>query len=72
MTQKILVTGSAGFIGFHLCKLLLSEGCVVHGFDAMTEYYDVRLKRADAEQGRSSSIRWRTRRPPTADLHPHV
>ncbi len=44
MTQKILVTGSAGFIGFHLCKLLLSEGCAVHGFDAMTDYYDVGLK----------------------------
>ena len=42
--RRILVTGSAGFIGFHLCRLLLDEGFVVHGFDAMTDYYDVRLK----------------------------
>lgn len=42
--MKVLVTGSAGFIGFHLSRLLLKEGFVVHGFDAMTDYYDVRLK----------------------------
>lgn len=43
--QRVLITGTAGFIGFHLAKLLLSEGFVVHGFDAMTDYYDVNLKR---------------------------
>lgn len=42
---RILVTGSAGFIGFHLCRLLLERGCRVHGFDGMTDYYDVALKR---------------------------
>ncbi|GGE03330.1 UDP-glucuronate 5-epimerase [Tsuneonella deserti] len=42
--MKILVTGSAGFIGFHLCRLLLAEGCTVVGFDGMTDYYDVRIK----------------------------
>ncbi|UWR01253.1 GDP-mannose 4,6-dehydratase (plasmid) [Rhodobacteraceae bacterium S2214] len=43
--KRILVTGTAGFIGFHLAKLLLSEGFVVAGFDGMTDYYDVALKR---------------------------
>lgn len=44
MSKKILVTGTAGFIGFHLARLLLAEGFVVHGYDGMTDYYDVRLK----------------------------
>jgi UDP-glucuronate 4-epimerase len=42
--RRVLVTGSAGFIGFHLCSLLLEEGFQVHGYDGMTDYYDVRLK----------------------------
>ena len=42
--MRILITGTAGFIGFHLAKLLLEEGFRVHGIDAMTDYYDVRLK----------------------------
>jgi UDP-glucuronate 4-epimerase len=42
--RTVLVTGSAGFIGFHLSKLLLEEGFRVVGFDGLTDYYDVRIK----------------------------
>lgn len=42
--KRVLVTGTAGFIGFHLARLLLSEGFQVHGYDGMTDYYDVALK----------------------------
>ena len=41
---KVLITGTAGFIGFHLARLLLAEGFRVHGYDGMTDYYDVTLK----------------------------
>ncbi|MBJ3764337.1 NAD-dependent epimerase/dehydratase family protein [Maribius pontilimi] len=44
MTRTALVTGSAGFIGMHLCRRLLKDGFRVIGLDAMTDYYDVRLK----------------------------
>jgi len=43
--ERYFITGTAGFIGFHLAKLLLAEGAVVHGYDGMTDYYDVSLKR---------------------------
>jgi UDP-glucuronate 4-epimerase len=42
--QTTLVTGAAGFIGFHLCKRLLLEGRTVIGLDNLNDYYDVRLK----------------------------
>jgi UDP-glucuronate 4-epimerase len=38
------VTGTAGLIGFHLARLLLAHGFVVHGYDGMTDYYDVTRK----------------------------
>lgn len=42
--MRILVTGTAGFIGFHLARRLIADGHMVVGFDGMTTYYDVRLK----------------------------
>lgn len=44
--KKILVTGAAGFIGFHLSKSLLQKGVTVVGFDNINDYYDVNLKYA--------------------------
>lgn len=54
MPRKVFITGTAGFIGFHLAKLLLSEGFVVAGYDGMTDYYDVRLKEERHRQLRES------------------
>jgi UDP-glucuronate 4-epimerase len=48
--MKVLVTGSAGFIGFHLSKRILQAGNVVVGLDNMNDYYDVRLKEARLAQ----------------------
>ncbi|ODT72389.1 MAG: UDP-glucuronate 5-epimerase [Pelagibacterium sp. SCN 63-23] len=42
--MRYFVTGTAGFIGFHLAKRLLADGHEVIGYDGMTPYYDVRLK----------------------------
>src|SRR5688500_17295555 len=43
--MRILVTGAAGFIGFHLARRLLADGHEVTGVDSLSDYYDVRLKR---------------------------
>ena len=43
---KVLVTGSAGFIGFHVCRSLLERGDEVVGVDNLNDYYDVALKKA--------------------------
>lgn len=45
-SRPVLITGAAGFIGFHLCQRLLAEGRQVIGIDSMNEYYDVTLKQA--------------------------
>ena len=42
--KKIFITGTAGFIGFHLAQNLLEKGLEVIGYDGMTDYYDVALK----------------------------
>ena len=42
--MRILVSGSAGFIGFHLCKKLIEKKFEVVGFDNMNNYYDINLK----------------------------
>jgi UDP-glucuronate 4-epimerase len=42
--KKILVTGAAGFIGFHLCKTLIKENYLIIGLDNINDYYDVSLK----------------------------
>src|SRR5687767_3628193 len=44
--RPILVTGVAGFIGYHLGRLLLREGFTVAGWDNLSDYYDVSLKEA--------------------------
>ena len=44
--MTILVTGAAGFIGFHVCRALLARGERVLGVDNLNDYYDVRLKQA--------------------------
>ncbi len=46
MNKKILITGAAGFIGFHLSKLLLEKKYEVFGIDNINDYYDVNLKKA--------------------------
>jgi len=48
--RTVLVTGSAGFIGYHLCQLLIAEGFIVVGYDAITDYYDTKLKRDRHEE----------------------
>jgi len=49
MPEKILITGAAGFIGFHLSKRLMEEGYLVTGLDNLNDYYDVNLKNARLE-----------------------
>ena len=48
--KPVLITGVAGFIGFHLAKRLLKDGFTVVGIDNMNSYYDVKLKEARLEE----------------------
>ena len=47
--EKILVTGSCGFIGMHLCLSLLKKGYDLFGIDSMNNYYDVELKKSKTQ-----------------------
>ena len=42
--KHVLITGAAGFVGFHTALRFLKEGCTVFGFDSISDYYDVNLK----------------------------
>ena len=55
MREPILVTGAAGFIGFHLARRLLADGWTVHGVDNLNDYYDPRLKEARLGELRTSA-----------------
>ena len=50
-----IVTGAAGFIGFHVCQALLKRGEDVIGVDCLNDYYDVRLKQARLELLRAAA-----------------
>ena len=42
--MKVLITGCAGFIGYHLCRILLENGVTIIGIDVINDYYDVKIK----------------------------
>ena len=48
--KTILVTGAAGFIGYHLCESLIAQGHKVIGLDNINDYYDINLKYARLKQ----------------------
>ena len=59
MSSRILITGVAGFIGFHVCKRLLEEDTTVVGIDNLNDYYDVDLKKARLRELEETIIKYR-------------
>ena len=55
--MKIVITGVAGFIGYHLCKRLLKENISVIGIDDMNSYYDIKLKDARLQRLRNIDLK---------------
>lgn len=56
--MRVLVTGSAGFIGSHLVARLIADGHEVIGIDALTDYYDIALKRANIELNQNARYKF--------------
>lgn len=69
--MKILVTGSAGFIGFHLAKRLVQDGHEVVGLDNLNNYYDVKLKLDRLEYAGIESQKIAYNEPVTSSKHPN-
>ena len=55
--MKIVITGVAGFIGYHLCKRLLKANISVIGIDDMNSYYDIKLKDARLKRLRNIDLK---------------
>ncbi len=56
--MTLLVTGAAGFIGFHLCLKVIKEGCKVIGIDNINNYYDISLKKARLKKLKEKAIEY--------------
>ncbi len=69
--MKILVTGSAGFIGFHLAKRLVQDGHEVVGLDNLNNYYDVKLKLDRLQDAGIESQKIAYNEPVTSSKHPN-
>ena len=63
-----LVTGVAGFIGFHLAEALLARGDAVLGVDNLNDYYDPALKLARLERLALAPIKWSAMSPPVSAI----
>jgi UDP-glucuronate 4-epimerase len=64
---RVLVTGTAGFIGFHVARALLARGDAITGFDNVNDYYDVTLKEARLAELADAGGDWRFLRADLAD-----